>query len=625
MNKRRQFTVLLAFLLLIVAACGPKGPAPVKSPSIETLGIPVKAVTHVVVKVGLSRDGKPQVYSAMAQNAANFILLVIDPETGAFRQILPEGENHNYPNAPILSRSGRLYIGAAYSGHLFYFDPGKDALVDAGLIHEGSTFPCGLDEDASGKIWIGSYGDADLTSYDPATGEFKGYGRMDDVDMYNKPMVNADGLICNLITTTHPHVVVLDPKTGEKKTVGPIIAKGGQQTLNMTKGPDKRVYIASSQGDFRIEGFNAVPVEKVPERQPSEPQHGIAAVSFADGPDLIFRKLDVMTTDGQTRSFDLNWEGAGTDIFVLHQGPDGLLYGSSILPEHLFRFDPASGEMEDFGRCSMSTGEAYSMANLDGKMYIASYTGARLSVYDPAKPYKFGEAPDSNPRELGRIDDVSYRPRSSIAGPLGSVWVASVPDYGTWGGPLSTYDPRTETKKAYYGIAGEASCYTLAELPRLGLIAVGTTIQGGTGTKPKVDQATLFLWDYQAKKKAWEGPFEHPVEAFNALAVGPDGRLWGTAITKDAGELFVFDPAARKFTGRVALPPGRPLDLGLQFGPDGRLYGFTRSCLYKVNPKSLKVEAVITADEGFSAAGPIIGKKIYFGDGHELKTIRLFE
>jgi len=62
----------------------------VKNPSIETLGIPVKAVTHVVVKVGLNRDGKPQVYSAMAQNAANFILLVVDPEPGAFRQIVPE-------------------------------------------------------------------------------------------------------------------------------------------------------------------------------------------------------------------------------------------------------------------------------------------------------------------------------------------------------------------------------------------------------------------------------------------------------------------------------------------------------------------------------------------------------
>lgn len=611
-------------LLIVFWGCVNKGPAPMKNVRVETIGIPVKAVTHVVLKVGLNREGKPQVYSAMAQNVDNFILLVINPETGAFRQIVPEGKDHNYPNAPIMSRSGRLYIGAAYSGHLFYFDPEKDALVDAGLIHQGSTFPCGLDEDASGRIWIGSYGDADLTAYDPRTGAFMGYGRMDDVDMYNKPLVNADGTICNTISTTRPHIVVLDPKTGKKKTVGPVAVKG-KDTFQVTKGPDKRVYIESSLGNFRIEAFKAVPVESVPKNPPSAPQYGVAEVSFVDGPDLIFRKLEVKTADGKSKVFDLNYQGAGTEIFLLHQGPDGLLYGSSILPEHLFRCDPATGEMKDFGRCTLSTGEAYSMANLDGKLYILSYTAAHISVYDPAKPYVFGEKPENNPRDLGRIDDISYRPRSSLAGPLGRVWVASVPDYGMWGGPLSTYDPKTETKKAYYRIAGDASCYTLADLPKQGVIAVGTTIQGGTGTQPKVDQAALFLWDYQAEKKTWEGPFDHPIEAFNALAVGADGRLWGTVVKGDKGELFVFDPESKKFTGRADLPAGKPLDLGLQFGPDGLLYGFTKSSFYKVNPKTMKLETILSAEKGFSVVGPIIGKNIYFAGLHELKTIRLFE
>jgi streptogramin lyase len=622
--KYPRCLVFILALLFLSWGCANKGPAPVKNVRVETIGIPVKAVTHVVLKVGLNRVGKPQVYSAMAQNADNFILLIINPETGAFRQIVPEGKDHNYPNAPIMSRSGRLYIGAAYSGHLFYFDPEKDALIDAGIIHQGSTFPCGLDEDASGRIWIGSYGDADLTAYDPRTGAFKGYGRMDDVDMYNKPLVNADGMICNTISTTRPHIVVLDPKTGEKKTVGPVAVKG-KDTFQIAKGSDKRVYIESSLGNFRIEGFKAVPVASVPKNPPPAPQYGIAEVSFVDGPDLIFRKLEVKTADGKSKVFDLNYQGAGTEIFLLHQGPDGLLYGSSILPEHLFRCDPATGEMKDFGRCTLSTGEAYSMANLDGKLYILSYTAAHISVYDPAKPYVFGEKPENNPRDLGRIDDISYRPRSSLAGPLGRVWVASVPDYGMWGGPLSTYDPKTETKKAYYRIAGDASCYTLADLPKQGVIAVGTTIQGGTGTQPKVDQAALFLWDYQAEKKTWEGPFDHPIEAFNALAVGADGRLWGTVVKGDKGELFVFDAESKKFTGRADLPEGKPLDLGLQFGPDGWLYGFTKSCLYKVNPKTMKLETVLRLEKGFGVAGPIIGKNVYFADHHLLETCRLFE
>ena len=104
------------------------------------------------------------------------------------------------------------------------------------------------------------------------------------------------------------------------------------------------------------------------------------------------------------------------------------------------------------------------MGNLDGKLYICSYPGARLSVYDPSRPYEFGVAADSNPRDLGRVDEVSYRPRAMVTGPMGRVWIASVPDYGLWGGPLSWYDPGTEQFGSYRDIAGEASCWSLAWL-----------------------------------------------------------------------------------------------------------------------------------------------------------------
>jgi streptogramin lyase len=595
-----------------------------KNPQIESIGIPVKAVTHVVVKVGSSRKGKAQIYAAMAQQADNFILLAIDPETGRFRRFIPGGAESNYPNAPMMSKTGRLYIGAAYSGHLFYFDPDKERLIDCGLIHPGSTFPCAIDEDAEGRIWIGSYGDADLTRYDPGTGVFTPYGRMDEVDMYNAPVVNADGMICNSIGTTRPHLVVLDPKTGERRTVGPVTTKGNE-TFALIKGADKWVYIESSLGNFRVEGFQTHPIAEVP-RAPGQPAgFGIASVSFVDGPELIFRKLQVKTTNGKTRLFNLDYQGAGTDIFLLHRGPDDLLYGSSILPLHLFRYHPERRELRDFGRCTVSTGEAYSMANLDKRLYISSYTAARISVYDPSKAYAFGEKAGDNPRDLGRIDEISYRPRSTLTGPLGRVWVASIPDYGMWGGPLSWYDPSADTKKAYYRIAGDASCYTLAHLGKQELIAVGTTIQGGTGTQPRADKGVLFLWDYRAEKKTWEGSLDRPVSAFNALVTDAGGKLWGTVTGGEKPELFVFDPDSRKFTGRFPLPEGEPLDLGLQLGPDGRIYGFTRSCFYCVDPDSFRIEPILTAPDGFDVPGPIIGKDVFFATRHFLKAIRIFD
>ncbi|HID09767.1 MAG TPA: hypothetical protein EYP17_00505 [Candidatus Latescibacteria bacterium] len=275
--------------------------------------------------------------------------------------------------------------------------------------------------------------------------------------------------------------------------------------------------------------------------------------------------------------------------------------------------------MTDLGRCSLSAGEAYSMANFEGKMYIFSYPGARISEYDPSRPYRFGE----NPRDLGRIDEISYRPRSALSGPLGRIWVASIPDYGLWGGPLSWYDPWTGEKKAYYRICGDASCYTLAHLKEQGLIAVGTTILGGSGTRPKVDQAVLFLWDYRREEKVWEGTLDCPVHTFNALLVGPDGRLYGTVKGSGPSELFAFDPKSRKFVAQVSLP-GEPLDLGLQNGPDGKIYGFTSSCIYRLDPSSLSLKEVIQEEGAFTVAGPILERHIYFATGHRLRAVEVF-
>ena len=91
-----------------------------------------------------------------------------------------------------------------------------------------------------------------------------------------------------------------------------------------------------------------------------------------------------------------------------------------------------------------------------------------------------------------------------------------------------------------------------------------------------------------------------------------------------AAELFVFDPEARTFTDRLAPGYGRPLDLGLQNGPDGGIYGFTSSCIYRLDPKTLEVEEGVREEDGFDVAGPILGTDVYFATGCRLRAVRLF-
>ncbi len=621
-HPRRRFPVWFHLGLLIIAIYPGMTFAGTEDMAIRDLGIPVRSVNWVSLYAGLNREASPCLYAVMGQNGDNCFVLQIDPCSGQFRQFVSQVPDSNFPTAKLMSRPGKLYIGAAYAGHLLCFDPARNELADLGAIHpEAATFPCRLDEDAHGRIWIGSYGTADLTCYDPATRQFKTYGRMDDVDMYNYPLVNHDGRIANLIRMTRPHVVVFDPQTGEKRTVGPTIPKG-EGTLDIHKGNDGKVYIVSSQGNFVIDGFDAVPVKEVPPPTPPKGLPDGTTYSFTDASSQMYRHLQMTYPDGTTKTFELDYTASGSDIFYLHAGPDGCVYGSSILPLHLFRYHPGKGELVDLGQCSQASGEAYSMANLDGTMYISSYPGAHVSVYDPAKPYQFGESPENNPRELGRIDDISYRPRSTLAGPLGRVWLASIPDYGMWGGPLSYYDPGTGEKKAYYRIFGDGSCYTLAHLAAQKLLAIGTSISGGSGTQPKIQQADLLLWDYTAEKIVWQGRPDRPVNTFNALVVHANGKLYGTITGGAPPEIFEFDPESKTFTARWPLPGGSPLDLGLQNGPDGLIYGFTHSCIYRFDPAQRQCEMILRGE--FSTPGPIVEKDIYFANGFKLQAAQIF-
>ena len=590
--------------------------------SVHTLGVPVRSVNWVRIFPALDAEDRDCLVAVMGQQADGFMVVKVDPVTEETDQVTATVPSAHYPTAMLLSRSGVIYIGAAYAGHLFCYDPGAGRLDNLGAINlPDDTFPCRIDEDVQGVLWIGCYGSAGLTSYDPKTGEFVRYGRMDETDMYCYPLCAPDGTIACDIKMTRPHVVVLDPRTGVRKVVGPVVSKEDGGASSLMRASDGTLYIQSFEGNFRLAGFEAVRVDTLPEPAPLPTMSDGAVVDFADRDEQMYRVVEMRQPEtGETRRLPITYKSAGSELFLVHRGPDDNIYGSSILPLHLFRYVPSSGEMTDLGICSTAAGEAYSMGNLDGKLYICSYPGARLSVYDPSRPYRFGLEADSNPRDLGRVDEVSYRPRAMVTGPMGRVWIASVPDYGLWGGPLSWFDPGTEQFGTYCDIAGEASCWSLAWLSRQGLLAVGTTINGGSGTRPRVSQAVLFLWDYEREEKVWEGTLDRSISAINALVVGEDGLLYGTALGDGGPVLFAFDPVSQAFLYAIPLD-GRPLDLGLQNGPDGKIYGFTTASFYEFDPSRRAITSLYEEEGTFQVPGPVMGNNVYFAKKHEMKRL----
>ena len=88
--------------------------------------------------------------------------------------------------------------------------------------------------------------------------------------------------------------------------------------------------------------------------------------------------------------------------------------------------------------------------------------------------------------------------------------------------------------------------------------AVGITINGGSGTRPRVSQAVLFLWDYEREDKASKGTLDRRILAINALVVAEDGLLYGTALSDAAPVLFAIDPVSRAFLYAIPLPDRPP-------------------------------------------------------------------
>jgi len=445
--------------------------------------------------------------------------------------------------------------------------------------------------------------------------------------MYFYPFVGDDGTVAGLVKMTRPHVVVIDPRSGAHKPVGPVMDTNMRTgTVNLIKGCDGKLYIVSSEGDFRIDGMEIVPVRSAPqpEQEPTLPDG--SSFRFADAESFAYRELEVRTPGGAVRTFRLDWQGAGTDIFLLHHGPDGHIYGSSILPLHLFRYVIETGELTDLGQCSLSGGEVYSMGNLDGLLYMCSYPGARLSVYDPSRPYRFGTDADANPRDLGRMDDVSYRPVAMLAGPLGRIWTGSYPDYGMWGGPLAWYDPATGEFGSCRHVLKDQSVCSLAWIEALGLIAGGTSVVGGTGTLPRARCAALFLWDPEKNEKVWDGNFGLAVRAVIDLLAFQEALAYAV-VENGSGEtskceLLLVDLERRTVLSRSELPGGA-IPLSLRKTPDGRIYGSARNAFYEVEPGTTRVKVLFSERLDISVAGPIVHDTFYFATRHVLRALKL--
>ena len=274
------------------------------------------------------------------------------------------------------------------------------------------------------------------------------------------------------------------------------------------------------------------------------------------------------------------------------------------------------------------------MGNLDGKLYIGSYPGARLSVYDPSQPYRFGTEADANPRELGRLDDVAYRPRAMVAGPAGKVWIGSIPDYGIWGGTLAWYDPSTGAHGSHRHLIADCSVQALSWLVEDNRLLVGLAIEGGTGTQPRAERAGLVLWDPEQDAAVWTDDFGLNINAvFDVCAIG-DGLAYAIILSNAADAhpgLYLLDTRCRRLVDGCELtdpPHGWPM-WGAQslFRHRGYLYGATGRGVFRTPVGTVTPEIVWEAagNDAPTSGGAVLDNTWYFPTRYRLRALSLPE
>jgi len=605
--KLLAFTWILTFFTL--------PPVPSTSFAQKDLGVPVKEPIIWGAYAGPGKTGVlDTIYLSFSQYNAPLFLLAVNPDTGQMRQF----------NGPLSSEMGawgyavdhenRIYLGSYYNAHLLRFDPRTEKWDDLGRpAGDKESFICALTTAPDGKIWGGTYPSAKLFSYDPKTGATENFDRMDPDQFYCYPIAGEDGLIYCAIQFEKMDIVVFDPV---KKTRISLILRESRKPgrVTLVKGKDARIYSKLSTSDrwFLIEEGKRL-IEVASSSVPFVPKALPDGRVFQSIENNVLRIENPVTKE--RKEIRLQYEAAGAYIFVVGTGPDGKIYGSSMLPLRLFVYDPEKDNLTNLGRASLWPGEVYSLGSLDGKLYLCSYPGARLSVYNPKSPLRFGEEEDANPRDLGPMGEDLYRPRTMIAGPHGKVYIGGYPDYGLLGGAIGVYDPKKNERRVYRHIIQNQSIASLAYLEKLDLIAGGGSILGGTGTHAVEKEAKLMLWDPKEEKKILEIVPVSEAKTILSLAVTAEGLLYG--ITNNE-KVFVFDPEKREIRKIFDLGFKAPREISLQLGPDLKLYGLAEEAIFFIDPRSDRVSLVTKPSVPIHSGMAMLGRKIYFGSDASL-------
>ncbi len=621
-TKYRILTLGLAALLGAgVLACdrGPKLPRGFADHGIAS---PVGMSAWGGTVAAAEADGRRLVFVKLWTGAGSSSYLFIDAETGKTQQIHPGIEGAGAYSV-FLSPDNKIYD--TMGDWFLEIDVPTRDIRRLGRIPEGMALAFTMDRE--GIIYAGIYPSATLVSYNPRTQKYMNHGQLNKEDwpQYLSPLaVDDQGWIYGGIAIRAGQVVGRHLATGETKAYVPE-ADRGNGGGEVYRGKDGKVYAKAPGWSWHaLSGGEAVPVETPAERDPGRPVD-----TFPDGTrftdvDVHNRAMSILDQGASgPRRVAFDYQSPGPRIFSMTAGPDGRIYGATGLPLRIWRFDPASGEMKDWG-LGRHGGHANQFVRQGDKLYAAVYSSGSLIELDPSKPVD--DAPiekSTNPRQVHGYKygfngdpDMFGRPHALLAHPDGThVVLGGNPARARVGGGLLIYNVKTGEEAVLKPdeLVPDQGVHAIGALPGGDLI-IGTTTSAATGGSATATAALLYRLDWLSRKVTGRWTLEPATPAVHDFVVAADGKVYGLA---EPDRLFVFDPAKGAFVHDEVLSgygrfTGSQAPRTMAIGPDGAIYVLFDRAIVRLEPDTLKHREIARLDRDITAGILIHDNRLYF-------------
>jgi streptogramin lyase len=635
-QRIRRAAQLLPVMVILLAVGREAGAEPADGFTDHGIAAPVGMSAWGGTVATIDASGKRLVFVKLWAGGDSSYLF-IDAETGETEQMRP---------ADGLSGLGAYVVFLSPDNKIY--DTMNDWLLEvdvaARTVRRVAAIPGGMalsfTMDAYGTVYAGIYPSATLVSYALDSGTFTDHGPVHEEDwpQYLRPLAVDDaGWVYGGIAIKAAQVVGFNPATGERRTYIPEDERQ-EGAGSVFRGLDGKVYAsAPGWGPYALHGGTATRVDEAAARAPHPTR---SPEQFPDGAQLatmdVYNRVMLVVEPGgdTTREVPFDYDSPGVNIYTMTAAPDGTLWGSTGLPLRLWRFDPATDGIENWG-LGNHRGHANQMIRQGGKLYGAVYSSGSLIELDPSRP--IDDAPireSSNPIHLHGYEygfegnpDMFGRPYALLAHPDGRhIVMGGNPARARVGGGMLIYDLETgdETVLLPEELVPGQGVNALAALPNGDLI-VGSTTAAATGGQTGATDAVLYRIGWECRDVVERWTITPPAGAVHDLVVGGNGLVYALA----AGNRFlVFDPDVGKVLHDEEVTAygnltGSQAPRSMAIAPDGNLYVLFRDAIARINPETFAHQEVGRPGVPISAGIAIVEDRLYFASGPRLLSLDL--